>query len=86
MKKITLLFMIFTLLGCSTDTDTDKVSESAPASAVTLSADPASSTAGSTTTDTATVTVTEPAQPHSFPVRCSYFHHSRKQCNPELDQ
>ncbi len=62
MKKITLLFMIFTvlgLLGCSTDTDTDKVSESASTPAVTLSADPAPSTAGDT--DTVTAEVTEPA-------------------------
>ncbi|MCI5193972.1 MAG: hypothetical protein D3915_12750 [Candidatus Electrothrix sp. AU1_5] len=67
-KKILLLFIIFTvlsLLGCSTDTatdtDTDKVSESASTPAVTLSADPASSTAGGTTTDTVTAEVTEPA-------------------------
>lgn len=64
MKKILLLFIIFTvlsLLGCSTDTDTDKVSESASTPAVTLSADPTPSTAGGTTTDTVTAGVTEPA-------------------------
>ncbi|MCI5196623.1 MAG: hypothetical protein D3919_10430, partial [Candidatus Electrothrix sp. AW5] len=51
MEKITLLFIIFTLLGCSTDNVSDEVSEeSAPASAVTLSADPTTDTTATTTT------------------------------------
>ncbi|MCI5129498.1 MAG: sugar-binding protein, partial [Candidatus Electrothrix sp. AUS3] len=51
MKKITLLFIIFTLLGCSTDNVSDEVSEeSAPAPAVTLSADPTTDTTATTTT------------------------------------